>query len=1384
MALTKTQVSQLYVTLFGRASESSGSKFWQKTQPNMTEAATNMLNDESAKAFFGNSIDTNAKFVNHIYENVFGRAAEAEGFNFWVSALEKGNARGFIVSEMIKAAEKNEPTFNKKVEISDYLADKDEAVMGTHRSVYVEALDKAVKEGVDAAKAYVDNVALDTWISTPTNPGKVETLTTRAEEKVANVFNAPMDYTPDGSDYIPTLQDEDKLIGIVGRSDNTLNATLGQQNADETTGTARTPNLVNIQNLNAKITGNVNTIDLRYADSLDKVNLHHFTNNAGDNATFNVLNISSELSGMRVANLDNSNSNVTFQFKQGILDEADNSGLLELADVNANAVRITSRSNDAEVEGYEKLNLVARSGLDVNALEVADLKELTITGSGNVEIANLTTDSNNEFNALNPTVTINPVGPITIAGGISAPNSLGFTKLDASKLDGKLTVDVSAIAREWVDPSDSAIFLNTEIIGTAKDDKIYTTVVGGRTSIDGGEGKDKLILVDGDIGRNVRNEIAAITKVESLEVRSQSVNGQTVDFDAFDNTLEQVLVRDEFADDASTIFTFNNVTKEFADNKKFVIEHSVTEDITDPDVELVINLKDVSGKADVVTVEVVNGKNTTDTFDYQITAAGVEKINLIDSDKETNTATLLTNFGQVDITGGEKDDSYTVNNVSAATVNAADYLGDLRIQAVGGDQSITLGKGNDIVTFTGAGRLTSGDKVVGGEGSDIVRGVLDANTKLNVTGVEELHIASTNSIDLDIAGGDFGKLVFVSNESITDASLPIPNQRQTDMILGGKVFNQLTKGAANAIATANIVTIAQSNITELNFSADFDHDDDNNNAGNVFAHNFNGVRLQNNATESLDVNINAALDNVFAGSSTARPDAATAYNVGHITAHGVKNFNVNITNDTSDIPAIGGLPAVNATNSSIQNITGKNIEKITLSTKGNLNVGLVTTNAMNNSITTFDASNVVGDLTANVIGLGDGAKVTMADGDNTFNALGSAGKLVNITAGNGNNTITGTAQSDFITAGDGFNTINADRGDNVISLGDGNSVVTAKEGNDTIEFGRGYDLHIDNDTTGLDATKATTTITKEDGAAMVRIDEDGAAGFEVDQIVAVGEGSELKVQWLGSTIQGASTALDGTRALNYDAATDTIGTAVGVAGTANNDLWLITDGAATNINGGAGNDVAIVATDPAAALTFNGGAGNDAAVGGTAVDTFTGGIGADVLVMQNVSWSDNNANGTFDAGEEFDNAADIVVIADGDSTAQGWDKIYKFNAAQDKLDLATNKVAGAVGMGAGATSVGAIKQHSIDANGKVTFNVAITTEKLLKDALAYLAANLDGTGDTVTFEYDANGNGAFEADTGVNTNVDSTFVFQDGTADTVVELVGTQVLAGNLAAML
>jgi hypothetical protein len=60
MALTKTEVSQLYISLFGRASEGSGNTYWQTqnaasadTNTNRTNTATEMLGLTIVKNYFG-----------------------------------------------------------------------------------------------------------------------------------------------------------------------------------------------------------------------------------------------------------------------------------------------------------------------------------------------------------------------------------------------------------------------------------------------------------------------------------------------------------------------------------------------------------------------------------------------------------------------------------------------------------------------------------------------------------------------------------------------------------------------------------------------------------------------------------------------------------------------------------------------------------------------------------------------------------------------------------------------------------------------------------------------------------------------------------------------------------------------------------------------------------------------------------------------------------------------------------------------------------------------------------------------------------------------------------------------------------------------------------
>ncbi len=132
MALTKTQISQLYVSLFGRASEGEGNTYWQ-TDENSTDmiiTAGIMLATEAAGTYFGSTLSNNQAFIEHIYLNTLGKTydEDPEGVDYWVGELG-GKLKGEVVAALIAAAQHPDNAgaaqdqFNNRVEISDYSAD-------------------------------------------------------------------------------------------------------------------------------------------------------------------------------------------------------------------------------------------------------------------------------------------------------------------------------------------------------------------------------------------------------------------------------------------------------------------------------------------------------------------------------------------------------------------------------------------------------------------------------------------------------------------------------------------------------------------------------------------------------------------------------------------------------------------------------------------------------------------------------------------------------------------------------------------------------------------------------------------------------------------------------------------------------------------------------------------------------------------------------------------------------------------------------------------------------------------------------------------------------------------------------------------------------------
>jgi len=1223
----------------------------------------------------------------------------------------------------------------------------------------------------------------------PPVTGETFVLTSGTDVATANVFNAPMVFVPDGSDRILSLQDEDVLTGTAGRTDNTLNVTMGNTNADEGTTGITTPYLYNIQNVNIDWTGNTNTLDLRNADATQAVNVNRVTSDA---TAVIVDNIATPAADFRVANTASDNVNVLFRFKQGML-TGDETLALELDDILANSVTQNARGAGAGIEGFEAVNLNAINGVDLGTLSVNEMESLVITGSDALKIA-----------ALTPTAVVTTAEYDALgAPGIANPGAVGLLDLNASAFEGNLTLDITNSLGGFADPANSGQTVHGVVTGGLGDDAFWSSVGVASTSatnsdtIDGGAGNNRLILVDGNISGD-----ANISNIQTLELRNQAVATDThnIDFDAFDAALTSVVMRDEDPDAAAGTFNLNDVGAALAADG-LVLEHSVTEGAVPPlasNATVQVRLADASGNDDTVAITVENARNTETQFNYTLNFDGqasgtgaIENVTIVDADTEDNDVFLTAaqeHTGTLTLSGGRADDDYTiVPTLNAGVIEASAQLSNLRLSV--GDtvapiatitQDIRLGAGDDILTFANIDDFDSTDSITDAGGNDTVRAAFSDDADLTLTDIEDLHIIANDNVALNMNDADVDNLVILADiaaDGSTDAS---PQTAEPFNVTG--------------VAITDVITLNDTNLTALNFSADLDTDDDNTAANRTLAEaaaraadpswngigtsaagdaaykltindentvaNFNGVTLANNAATALTVNINSALDDVIYG--------ATAYNLGQLTAHGITSMNIVVSDEDVTAGAANAVTMIN-------NIWSKTMTSLTVSADDDVNLNTVSGAALNNSLTTFDAAAVGGDLTATVISLGNNATVTLADGDNTFSALGSAGTGITINAGNGNNTITGSGQKDTITTGSGWDVVAGDRGDNVISTGAGNDTVTAKDGNDTFDVGTGIDTVTDNSGTGIDATLATNTVSMSGGVTTLAIDVDGvvATGNEVDQMLAVGEGSDLTLSWTGATLVTASAVLDGALA-------DVNGV---VANDNNANLDIFTGAADYVSNGGGGNDVALVTDQTTASLTFGGGTGNDAAVGGVDSDIFTGGAGADKLVMQNTA--------------ALDGVIDTVVIADGESTAAGWDVIAGFDTAAgsaagtvagsatvggDFLDLASTTIAAAAAAGVNGTNVGDIETHLVAANGVVTFGtddtdavfnddiVAVGTganQLSLADALAYLATNLNGTSATVMFNYDADGSG------GAFTAADSTFIFQDGASDTVIELVGT-----------
>lgn len=369
-----------------------------------------------------------------------------------------------------------------------------------------------------------------------------------------------------------------------------------------------------------------------------------------------------------------------------------------------------------------------------------------------------------------------------------------------------------------------------------------------------------------------------------------------------------------------------------------------------------------------------------------------------------------------------------------------------------------------------------------------------------------------------------------------------------------------------------------------------------------------------------------------------------------------------------------------------------------------------------------------------------GSSITAtANGDTIETALagvaGAAGEFVTYNAGAGDDSIT-TSLTALNNTNNGLASLKIEGGAGVDTLTLQAADTTLVDAN--VQYVTGVEKLVVASTTGLNLTSGGffDNNFKASGIDLT------AAGITNGNTATINLGSFTGASKIAltSTADGASAAdnINVTTGSGADDVTVTASSWVGAVGAAGS-LAVTT---------GAGNDKISVTTGTLLAVT------------GTNAVTINAGLGADTITTVHV-----NA-GAASLGNI------TYVIADGDSLAASRDKITGFDLGTagliaDTLDLEGTPTVTADGA-ANGTDAGSLKSHSIT-SGIVTFDdvdtfatAVVINQANLADALAYLAANITTAGDTVAFAFDSDSSGT----------ADATIVFQQGAADTVVELVG------------
>jgi Ca2+-binding RTX toxin-like protein len=1340
MALTQTQVSQLYVAIFNRASEGEGNRYWQ-TQPDAASAADAMLDTTDARNYFGSSLDSNQAFIEHIYQNTLNKtsAVDPDGIAYWRGLLDQGSSRGAVVAQLVGVIENYAPggpsydpndadtvaaynQFVNRVEVSNYMTGRVEGVPSDYQ--VATAFDKGLPvtndpATVTAAKSSVDAIAGDAVSET-------FVLTTSVDAKSLGAGNDL--FIAGESNGSRTLTPGDQLDG--GEGTDTLRVS-----SDTPTVSYAGFFTEKIEILEAVSEG-LQTFELSGAEGLTTVK----SINSSAGAVFNEVTSLVELEVINLTNTANT-SDVTLQYQAAaVAGDADRMAV-KLTDSNAENIII---GNTAVFNaGIETIDLVAE-GADstVNTLNT-NLTTLTFAGDQNVTITNV----------LNPTVrTIDAsaaFGGLTVA--VDTPNPLAFT-------------------------------------GGAGDDQATFApgTLNAQDTVAGGDGTDRLIADQADL-------IAAsarISGMEYIQVQDTLVNNTAGAANVLDAADFPDAARIELA------LGYNNARIDdltSAQQRVDILANAPGGNAGN----LIIDDGATSFGDDHFTLALGRtGDNNQVAANARFVSGEIETINLIsngDADiaggNTVNLAGGLVNSNTLNITGLE--DLTVVTAPSAITaVNAAEATGDLDVTNVafapGSGVTLTTGSGNDMMTGG-----DHDDTIEAGAGDDVVNGSAGADTIRLGEGRDTVVYTALSQSNATAADTVYG---FVSDNDVVNVS-----GLGATRFMGAQNSFDLAQGAlaGGGVISAVFDTATSRLWVDMNGDGTLDGNDFRVTLDGILSVTANDVGLAqvftvfggqaNTGTEDSDT-FEAGSANLFAPGTTV---------------DGLGGNDTLIIQNDPTAAAPQSLAGILSNIENIYLAAGTTIGNA-LTLHNQADVVVSTADAANVILGTGSGQSFVGSADGDIVTPGAGNQsAAMQGGDDVVNASAANLSNSDLNFGNGNDTLNITTPSrqdnnnnvipnDLTDGGadnmsvtglenltlTGVSSVIVDINSLVVTAGTGRTTVTNRAAIQTVDAAAlgANTLTLDGaaQTTVTNLTGAGSNVTADTGAgaALVQVDVADAAAHTLTNNSA----NTMTVMQTGTAAAGANTVtLTGAGDFNV---TSTGGAANGinVNNTGSGAVSVDLNGAGTvtatgtgtltvdasDVPGGAAVTMAAAGTQDAAIQLGNGNLAAGAYTGGLTVTStnaasaqnITTGGGTDNITLSALTTA-STGTATIVTGAGADsvtintNAAPVIFTGGTNADAtNGIDIITGFRANVDNID---SGVAGPAAAIYGVSSAVATTDANLFANINSAAAGSLTGAKE-----AVIVSLQDYNGAAGTFLY---------VDDDANGTVDTT--------DTIIQLIGT-----------